>query len=67
MDRCSWCGLPKLAESSYGPYVSLLHELYIAVKTCKGTDDENERFLAQIEIDFLLQQLFDQDHLIGPS
>ena len=67
MDRCSWCGLPKLAESSYGHYVSLLQELYMAIKACKGTDDENERFLTQIEIEFLLQQLSDQDHLIGPS
>ena len=63
MDRCARCGLPEMSELAYGSFVGLLYDLYIAVKNSKKTGNETTRFLAQVEIEFLLQELSDLDQL----
>ena len=67
MDRCAWCNLPKIAESSYGEFVRLLYDLYLTVKLCKEYTSKETQFLAQIEIEFLLQEIADIDCLSDPS
>ena len=63
MGHCTRCGLPRIAESTYGTYVSLLYDLYMTVKNSKETINEDDRFLFDVEIDFLLQALADVDGL----
>ncbi len=63
MNRCAKCNLPEIAATTYGQFVSFLYDLYMAVKTSKGTEDATELFLAEIEIEFLLKEIMDMDRL----
>ena len=55
--------MPEIASTTYGQFVSLLYDLYMAVKVSRESADEDERFVSKVEIDFLLQELNDLDRL----
>ena len=63
MYRCARCGLPNLEHGLYGNFVSMLYDFYRAVKTYKESMNDNEQFIAGIEVEFLLQQLSELDSL----
>ena len=63
MERCSRCGIPKINTENYGTFISMLYDFYQAVKTTKESNDENEKFIANIEVEFLLQQLSDVNQI----
>jgi ribosomal protein L1 len=41
----------------------MLYDFYQAVKTTKESHDENEKFIATIEVEFLLQQISDVNQI----
>ena len=61
MERCSRCGVPKFQQDHYGIFVNMLYDLYQAVRLSKESENDGDKFIFEIEMEFLLSNLVEMD------
>ena len=63
MERCSRCGVPKFQQDHYGMFVNMLYDLFQTVRLSQESENDSEKFIFEIETEFLLSKLAEMDFL----